>query len=125
MGALDGVFRTVADSVVKVFSDTPITLTRRSLDYDLATRTEDPNEASITPLASPSVPFQTRRVDGRSILATDVRVIVPSLQMGTFDPKPTSEVVVEATVQGEKLAVKRARRLGGDLEAAWELQLRA
>ena len=128
MGKLDSKFRALATRLIGKFSDGTHTLARRTTTYDVATDASSQATASMSVKKSPSFPFDTRQVDGSSVLTTDLRCFVAAadVEAGGIDPTPAEDVLVTLTVSGVAYRVLRATKYeSGDQAAAYELHLRA
>lgn len=127
MGFLDEVFRDVSESLVNLFVDTPVTLTRTVATYNSDTNTESVSEDSVSVKASPPFPFNVRDIDNKAVLAQDLMILIPAktLEDQNFDPVPDSDTTVIIKVGGRDYSVVKVKKFtSGDQVALYEMQIR-
>ena len=128
MAVLDEPMAEVAQILVNTFVDKTRAFRRVVTTYNPL----DPSAStSVTALeqikTGPIAPYETREVNGASILTGDKRVVVTRkhLEAKGFDPHPSSDTVVSVQDAGEWLKVLRVKDFeSGDVAAAYELHLR-
>lgn len=126
-GPFDELFQGLSAAVIELFTTEQWYFVRLGLFYDEAADVETPVVLdSVNSLISPPSPFDARFVDGKRILAKDLRSIASAEHLGDFDPVPTSDVTVTVTSpEGRVYQVEGAREFrGGDEVAMYGLQLR-
>lgn len=89
-GDLSSMFGDVAVAAIGVFTQTKISFSRVSKSYDPTTATDiERLVAQRDALATPPLPYEVHEVNGSSVLASDVRVLVPAKE---FDPNSVTAV---------------------------------
>lgn len=118
-GALDTRMRATAERLISKFGKS-VTWKSDSSSYDKTTGKATAGSTDYTVTITPPEPFDSALVDGVTILAGDVRVMLAASDI-TFTPKVRDRVVID----GETFQVVSASKVySGSLAAAWEFQCR-
>ena len=122
MSLLDSPMRSVAKTLINLFGGS-VTIQRRVPGtYDPIAGTEGAETTTTHPVkASPPEPFATDRIDGTSILTTDLRMLLAA-QSAPVVPDPKTDSVILDGVTYKLIRTSPIK--SGDLVAAWELHLR-
>ncbi len=127
MGILDDVFRDLSSDLIGTLGTTAVTFTRVTRIHDPRTDRESPTTTTGTFKISPPERFNTGRVDGSTILATDLMSLVSAKDLDDdgFDMTPADDATITVEFGGVTYAVVGVGSVySGDLVAAYELQLR-
>lgn len=128
MGSFDSFFRELGPAILSLFVDKKSLIRKVRDDYVPEEGVEARRvlvEATI--LVSPPVPFKVERVDGDSILATDLVVYIPAknLDDAGFVLEDETDINYHLVVDGEEHTVHNFTVFfSGDEKGLYELQLR-
>lgn len=126
MGVKDAGFRSLAQRLIGKYRTVSDTLTRtaQGSGYDPVTGTVTASSSSAAIKRSPAFPFEEGRVDGSTVLATDLYCYVAAADTDAagVSPVPSSGDLV--TLGGYSVIGAKALE-SGDQVAAYELHLRA
>lgn len=129
MGMLDEVMRGLGKDLIDLFVDNEATLIKRVTTYDEITDTETTDDTTEVLKVSPPFPYDTFKVDDKTILADDLMVLVPAKVLDelsfSLDVVPNSETTYFLTIAGVTYSLMNKKRYAsGDQVALYELQLR-
>ncbi len=127
MSLLDGPFRSLASDLIGTLGASAVTITRKENLYDAATDTDSPVTTTADLKMTPPAPFEERRVNGSSVLATDLMALVAAKDVDalSFGLSMDSNVTLSLVYDGATYQVVGVREIrSGDQAAAIELQLR-
>ena len=86
-GSFNPMFGALAQTIVAIFESEKVQIKRIKRVYDSTNAREQRFVlADLQVLASPPVPYKVREVDGKSVLAGDVRIYIPAKNL---DPDST------------------------------------
>ena len=126
MGVKDAQFRSLAQRLVGKYRTVEDVLTRtaQGSGYNPVTGAVTASASSASILRSPAFPFETSRVNGSTVLASDLYCYVSALdtEAAGISPVPSGGDIV--TLGGYSVLGAKALE-SGDEVAAYELHLRA
>lgn len=135
MGVLDDPIRQLVEDMVGLFSETALSVTKRTRSYDAATDAETTSDRTVEVQFTPPVNVSLRNLSNLQgggspeILASDLEIYAPAKAFDElvppFDPTPDSESSVWVVLDGIKYSVTIAREVwSGDRRAMYQLFLR-
>lgn len=120
-GLLDSVMRGVASNLISTFGTVGKIITYAATSYDPVTDTTTGGvESETTVICSPPMAYKNAEVDGKRILVSDLRVMVP---FASYETQPSTDQRFE--IAGNEYAIISVMPIySGNYAAVWELQIR-
>ncbi len=127
MGVLDDPIREVVDVVINAFVDTPAKFTRIRAHYEPTSGETVEIRTTADVKVSPPSRFTEREVNGTSILATDLKVLVATkaIEAAGLDLRPGTDITIHCEIDGvifQAMPIKPI--VPGDKRAVLSLRLR-
>ena len=129
MGMLDEVMRGLPKDLIDLFVDNDATLMKRVTVYNELTDTEAVTNTPVDLKVSPPFPYDSYRIDDKTILMDDLMVLVSAKDLDdlgfSLEIVPGEEVKHFLTIAEVTYSVMNKKRYAsGDQVALYELQLR-
>lgn len=120
-GALDGMMRSVAKSLIGTFGTTATITTHTGGNYDPITDGTVPgSDVQVVVPCSPPEEYKNYVIDGTRIQTGDMKILIPALVYAT---SPVTAQTI--TIRGQIYKIISVIPVSsGNQEAVWEVQLR-